>query len=172
MLTPTSSLSLLLFTTTSSRPSAGSDLKFLDRLDVKVSQLKIPLLRDTVFVELSRGEYLVSIASYPPLSSEYQQYMQTSKDWISGWRGAWTNCEHKVPKICHKEWLPLPLSLCLACTGGGRTEICCFPNLKKIPIWTGENVWEWLVAKCNFSSTRQLQPYITDSGNKQYWELL
>ena len=35
-LTPTSSLSLLLFTTTSSRPSAGSDLKFLDRLDVQV----------------------------------------------------------------------------------------------------------------------------------------
>jgi len=38
MLTPTSSLSLLLFTTTSSRPSAGSDLKFLDRLDVKVDE--------------------------------------------------------------------------------------------------------------------------------------
>ena len=35
-LTPTSSLSLLLFTTTSSKPSAGSDLKFLDRLDVQV----------------------------------------------------------------------------------------------------------------------------------------
>merc|ERR1711936_1096534 len=38
LLTPTSSLSLLLFTTTSSRPSAGSDLKFLDRLDVKVDE--------------------------------------------------------------------------------------------------------------------------------------
>ena len=38
LLTPTSSLSLLLFTTTSSRPSAGSDLKFLDRLDVKVCE--------------------------------------------------------------------------------------------------------------------------------------
>jgi len=37
-LTPTSSLSLLLFTTTSSRPSAGSDLKFLDRLDVQVEE--------------------------------------------------------------------------------------------------------------------------------------
>ena len=38
LLTPTSSLSLLLFTTTSPRPSAGSDLKFLERLDVKVEE--------------------------------------------------------------------------------------------------------------------------------------
>ena len=56
MLTPTSSLSLLLFTTTSSRPSAGSDLKFLDRLDVKVcegTKLNIPLLYEQVFVKLN-----------------------------------------------------------------------------------------------------------------------
>ena len=56
MLTPTSSLSLLLFTTTSSRPSAGSDLKFLDRLDVKVcegTKLNIPLLYEQIFIKLN-----------------------------------------------------------------------------------------------------------------------
>ena len=75
MLTPTSSLSLLLFTTTSSRPSAGSDLKFLDRLDVKVcegTRLVILLLYENVFVKLSRSGYL---DSYPPLSLHQQRYV-------------------------------------------------------------------------------------------------
>ena len=75
MLTPTSSLSLLLFTTTSSRPSAGSDLKFLDRLDVKVcegTRLVILLLYEKVFVKLSRSGYL---DSYPPLSLHQQRYV-------------------------------------------------------------------------------------------------
>jgi len=40
MLTPTSTVSLLMFSTIKSRPQAGSDLKFLSRLDVSVDEEK------------------------------------------------------------------------------------------------------------------------------------
>ena len=65
---PSSSLSLLLFTTTSPRPSAGSDLKFLERIDVQVEEevekkLSVPLPKSVP----KNGSLYLSVFALPPL---------------------------------------------------------------------------------------------------------
>jgi len=68
LLTPTSSLSLLLFTTTSARPTAGSDLKFLERVDVQVEeeierQIAVKLPKSVT----RNGSLYLSVFALPPL---------------------------------------------------------------------------------------------------------
>jgi len=70
-LTPTSSVSLLLFSTVKSRPQAGSDLKFLSRMDVSVDEEK----EQEVVVKIPRSVtrngsmYMSVFACHPGLGS-------------------------------------------------------------------------------------------------------
>lgn len=72
MLTPTSTVSLLMFSTIKSRPQAGSDLKFLSRLDVSVDEEK----EQVVSVKLPRSVtrngsmYLSVFACHPGLGEK------------------------------------------------------------------------------------------------------
>jgi len=71
LLRPDSSLSLLLFTTTSSRPSAGSDLNFLHRLDVQVEQEKEELVKVRLPRSVTRnGSLYLSVFALPPLGDK------------------------------------------------------------------------------------------------------
>lgn len=68
LLTPSSSLSLLLFTTTSSRPSTGSDLKFLERLDVNVEEELEKVVTVSLPKSVTRnGSLYLSVFAVPPL---------------------------------------------------------------------------------------------------------
>lgn len=72
MLTPTSTVSLLMFSTIKSRPQAGSDLKYLSRLDVSVEEEN----EQVVSVKLPRSVtrngsmYLSVFACYPGLGEK------------------------------------------------------------------------------------------------------
>ena len=68
LLGPGASLSLLIFTTTSPRPQAGSDLKFLERIDVEVEEeverkLAVPLPKSVT----RNGSLYLSVFALPPL---------------------------------------------------------------------------------------------------------
>jgi len=83
LVTPESSLSLLLFTTTSPRPSAGSDLKFLERLDVQVEEeiekkLSLKLPRSVT----KNGSLYLSVFALPPLGEGVKM---SREGW---WQGA------------------------------------------------------------------------------------
>ena len=71
-MTPTTELSLLVFTTTKTRPQAGSDLKFLSRLDVlveeeKEQEVKLKLPKS---VTNNGSLYLSVFACYPALGDK------------------------------------------------------------------------------------------------------
>jgi len=72
ILTPSSSVSLLMFSTVKSRPQAGSDLKFLSRMDVSVDEEK----EEEVVVKLPRSVtrngsmYLSVFACHPALGNK------------------------------------------------------------------------------------------------------
>jgi len=72
ILTPTSSVSLLMFSTIKSRPQAGSDLKFLSRMDVSVDEEK----EEEVVVKLPRSVtrngsmYMSVFACHPGLGNK------------------------------------------------------------------------------------------------------
>jgi len=72
ILTPTSSVSLLMFSTVKSRPQAGSDLKFLSRMDVSVDEEK----EEEVVVKLPRSVtrngsmYMSVFACHPALGNK------------------------------------------------------------------------------------------------------
>lgn len=68
LVTPTSSLSLLLFTTSSPRPSAGSDLRFLERMDVQVEEEVTKSLSVSLPKAVTRnGSLYLSVFALPPL---------------------------------------------------------------------------------------------------------
>jgi len=72
ILTPSSSVSLLMFSTVKSRPQAGSDLKFLSRMDVSVDEEK----EEEVVVKLPRSVtrngsmYMSVFACHPALGNK------------------------------------------------------------------------------------------------------
>jgi len=69
ILTPSSSVSLLMFTTVKSRPQAGTDLKFLSRMDVSVDEEKEELINVKLPRSVTRNGslYLSVFACHPGL---------------------------------------------------------------------------------------------------------
>jgi len=71
MLTPTTSVSLLLFSTVKSRPQAGSDLKFLSRLDIVAEEEKEQVISVKLPRSVTRnGSMYVSVFACHPALGE------------------------------------------------------------------------------------------------------